>query len=432
MLIHIVRPGDSAYAIALRYQIPMSLLIQLNGLEDPSRLAVGQALVIRKPRRTYTVAPGDTLSSIALKQGLSVRELYRRNPVLGGRNTIWPGQTLVLAYDDAPGAPIFVNGYAYPHIPLPLLTGTLPFLTYLTPFTYGITAEGGLIPPRESPMLALAAEHRVGALLHLSTLSQEGRFSSELGHAVLRTPAMGERLIDALLSAVETYGFRGIDVDFEYLPAEDAVAYAAFLTALGERLRAQGKILVTALAPKTSRDQPGLLYEGHDYRAVGAASDYVLLMTYEWGYTAGPPMAVAPLPNVRRVVEFALTEIPAEKIWLGVPNYGYDWPLPFRQGTTRARSLSSDEAVALAVRYNQAIQYDTQAQSPWFRYTGDDGVEHEVWFEDARSIQAKLSLIAQYGLAGAGYWNLMRSFPQNWQVLDALYTPREDAGPLSP
>lgn len=424
MLIHIVRPGDSAYSIAANYQIPMSLLIQLNGLTDPAHLAVGQALVIRKPTRTYTVSVGDTLDSIARQAGLTLRSLYRRNPALGGRPAVWPGQTLVLAYDDDQGPPILVNGYAYPYISLPLLTGVLPFLTYLTPFTYGITPGGGLIPPQESPMLSLAAEHRVGGLLHLSTLNQEGRFSSELGHAVLRTPAMAQRLMDALLAVVEELGFQGVDVDFEYLPAEDAAAYAAFLTALGRQLRAQGKILITALAPKAARDQPGLLYEGHDYRAVGEASDYVLLMTYEWGYTAGPPMAVAPLPNVRRVVEFALTEIPAEKIWLGVPNYGYDWPLPFRQGTTRARSLSSDEAVALAVRYNQAIQYDDRAQSPWFRYTDEDGGEHEVWFEDARSIQAKLSLISQYGLAGAGYWNLMRSFPQNRQVLDALYTPR--------
>lgn len=132
-------------------------------------------------------------------------------------------------------------------------------------------------------------------------------------------------------------------------------------------------------------------------------------------------MAVAPLPNVRQVVEYALTEIPANKIWLGVPNYGYDWPLPFVRGETKATSISSQQAVALARKYGQAIEYDQRAQSPHFNYTDESGVRHEVWFEDARSIQAKLALIPEYGLVGAGYWNLMRPFPQNWMVLASQY-----------
>ena len=132
-------------------------------------------------------------------------------------------------------------------------------------------------------------------------------------------------------------------------------------------------------------------------------------------------MAVAPLPNVRQVLDYAITEIPRQKIYLGIPNYGYDWPLPFVQGTTRARSLSNQAAVELAVRYGAVIRYDQTAQSPWFEYTASNGTPHVVWFEDARSMSAKLRLIAEYGLYGAGYWNLMRPYPQGWTVLDALY-----------
>ena len=75
-------------------------------------------------------------------------------------------------------------------------------------------------------------------------------------------------------------------------------------------------------------------------------------------------MAVAPLPNVRQVVEYALTEIPASKIWLGVPLYGYDWPLPFVQGTYQGSVHFPQEAVARAVRYGVDIQYSEQAQAP--------------------------------------------------------------------
>ena len=132
-------------------------------------------------------------------------------------------------------------------------------------------------------------------------------------------------------------------------------------------------------------------------------------------------MAVAPLPNVRSVLDYAVTLIPPEKIMLGVPNYGYDWPLPFVQGVTRAQSISNQRAIQLAIQYDIAIQYDETAQSPFFHYTDDSGTVHEVWFEDARSLSAKLELIAEYGLQGVGFWNLMRPFSQTWLTLDSLY-----------
>lgn len=135
-------------------------------------------------------------------------------------------------------------------------------------------------------------------------------------------------------------------------------------------------------------------------------------------------MAVSPIRNVRQVVEYALTEIPAEKLLLGMPTYGYDWPIPFVQGN-RATSISSPQAIALARQHHVAIRYDEAAQSPWFRYVDAQGQEHEVWFEDARSVRAKLALTQEYGLYGVGYWNLMRPFPQNWLILNALYEIRD-------
>jgi spore germination protein len=121
------------------------------------------------------------------------------------------------------------------------------------------------------------------------------------------------------------------------------------------------------------------------------------------------------------VLDYAVTEIPPEKIFLGIPNYGYDWPLPYAAGVTKARSLSNQAAIALALRYGAAIGYDESAQSPFLHYTDESGTAHEVWFEDARSLRAKLSLIAEYGFRGAGIWNMMRPFPQTCLALNALY-----------
>ena len=150
-----------------------------------------------------------------------------------------------------------------------------------------------------------------------------------------------------------------------------------------------------------------------------------ILYPYEWGNHTSPPMAVAPLPQVRRVVEYALTEFYPNQLYLGIPNYGYDWTLPYQEGS-RAKSLSNVEAVQLAWNRRTAIRYDEQAQAPWFRYVDDRGAEHEVWFEDARSIQAKLNLAFDFGLYGVGYWNLDRPFPQNWVVLNAMANIRSE------
>ena len=145
---------------------------------------------------------------------------------------------------------------------------------------------------------------------------------------------------------------------------------------------------------------------------MGEAADYVLLMTYEWGYTYGPPMAVAPLNQVRRVVEYALTEIPSEKINLGIPNYGYDWPLPYERGVTKAQTIGNVQAVRIAVEQGAMIEFDELAKSPYFHYILNS-VEHEVWFEDVRSLNAKFNLIKEYNLRGCGYWQIMQFFRAN-------------------
>ncbi len=127
-------------------------------------------------------------------------------------------------------------------------------------------------------------------------------------------------------------------------------------------------------------------------------------------------MAVAPLNQVRRVVEYALTQIQAEKIDLGIPNYGYDWPLPFERGVTKAATINNVQAVRIAVEHGAEIQFDMVAESPFFTYV-EDGTKHEVWFEDVRSLQGKFRLIEEYGLRGCGYWQIMQWFRANWLLL---------------
>ena len=421
MTIHVVQPGETLDTIAASYGVDPAQLGAANEVPDDGALAVGQTLVVRFPRQVHAVRPGETLSSIAAAYGTDPRILWQNNWALGGGDALTVGQLLVVSYlDEKIGAAAF-NGYAYPFISPQLLAAQLPYLTYMAPFTYGISAGGGLLPLDDGAMISAAIERGTRPVMHLSTLTESGRFDTERGAAVLTDYALQDRLISEIFETIQSKGYVGLDVDFEYLPGYLAAAYAAFLDRLHRMLRGQGLFLWAALAPKTSAAQQGLLYEAHDYAGVSAAVDAVLLMTYEWGYTAGPPMAVAPLPSVRAVLDYAVTEIPAGKIFLGIPNYGYDWPLPFVRGTTRAQSISNQRAIELALEHEIAIQYDETAQSPFFHYTDSGGTVHEVWFEDARSLDAKLRLIAEYGFQGGGVWNLMRPFSQIWQVTAGLY-----------
>lgn len=320
------------------------------------------------------------------------------------------GEALLISYEgSADRQTIFTNGYAYPHINQDTLRQSLPYMSALSIFSYGFTTQGELILPRldDTFLITLAKSYGTRPVLTLTPIDASGTFNNNLITGLVHNPDAIARLITALGVQITSRGFEGVDIDFEYILPGDRVAFAEFVAAVRRSINALGFPVSVALAPKTSDNQKGLLYEGKDYALLGEAADYVLLMTYEWGYTYSTPMAVAPVDKVRRVVEYALTRIPAAKIDLGVPNYGYDWPLPYVSGTTRATSIGNLTARNRAVENGAAIRFDETAQTPWYTYE-KDGVAHEVWFEDVRSYRAKFALVSEYGLRGIGFWQLMR------------------------
>lgn len=377
MEIYIVQPGDSVFRIAREQHVSEESIIYNNQLEYPYSLVIGQALLLSK----------------------------------GIPN---PNRRLVET-----------GGYAYPYIDRTVLTQTLPYLSKLFVFSYGFTVDGELIPPRvdDSFMIEAARSYEVAPILTLTPLGPDGNFNNYLISQIVNSEQKKSRLIADLIETVQRKNFQGVDIDFEYILPEDRIAFARFVADVREAVNAIGYPVSVALAPKTSDEQRGILYEGKDYRLLGEAADEVLLMTYEWGYTYGPPMAVAPINEVRRVVEYAITRIPPEKINLGIPNYGYDWTLPFVQGESKARAIGNVQAVQLAAVNGAEILFDELSQSPYFTYY-KDGVAHEVWFEDVRSMEAKFGLVQEYGLKGMGYWQIMRLFLANWLLLADMFRIR--------
>lgn len=367
----------------------------------------------------HVVVPGNTVDSIADAYQVSADSIIYNNQLIYPYILV-PGQALLLSTPSANTSflPTITNGYAYPFINTWVLEQTLPYLSRLSIFSYGFTSEGTLIPPMvdDTFLISQALEYRTAPFLTLTPFDTSGRFNNRLISEIINNTQARSQLIGNLVATVSEKGFQGVDIDFEYILAEDRIGFAAFVAEVRDAINELDYPVTVALAPKTSDDQPGLLYEGKDYALLGEAADEVLLMTYEWGYTYGPPMAVAPINNVRRVMEYALTRIPREKINLGIPNYGYDWPLPFVMGETAATTIGNIEAITIAANNGAVIQFNETAMSPFFTYTAN-GIQHEVWFEDVRSMQAKFNLVKEYQLKGMGYWQIMRLFRGNWLLL---------------
>ncbi|MBQ8600772.1 MAG: LysM peptidoglycan-binding domain-containing protein [Clostridia bacterium] len=366
-----------------------------------------------------TIRPGDSLYKIGKSYGVSVDQLVRANGIDPDKYLVI-GDSLIVPSPEEKSGPLAVNGYAYPFIDREVLRKTLPYLTYLSVFSYGVDDEGGLVPPQvdDTEVVQMALEAGVAPILVLTTVDESGGFNSQRSVRLLESADRRNRLLSELKQVMEEKGYLGVDVDMEYIPGEFRQNYTDLVTFLKEGLAPLPVFI--ALAPKTSREQRGLLYEAHDYMGMGVAADRALVMTYEWGHTYGPPMAVAPIDQVERVLQFAVGEIPPEKILMGLPNYGYDWRLPYEQGRP-ARSIGNYEAVALARKYGAEIQFDERAQSPWFRYYDRRGQQHEVWYEDARSYQAKLNLLRSLGLGGVSIWNIMRFFQPLYTLLDGYF-----------
>jgi spore germination protein len=416
--IHVVQRNESLDSIAKSYRTTVQDIVEANDIPNPKNLVVGQSMVIPIIGRFYTVKAGDSLYSIAQRFGVTAQQLATANRIpvnqrlqVGFRIYIPQGRKRKAEF----------NGYVEPRgsSVAPSLENaareSAPYLTYLAPFSFNVDRSGTLKPPLLNNFPQIAKSHK-NVLMMVINNQEKDQFSDELGRILLNDIPVQDKFLNNIVATAKQYGFRDIHFDFEYLRPADREAYNRFLRKAKDRFKKEGWFMSTALAPKTSATQKGKWYEGHDYKAHGQIADFVVIMTYEWGYSGGPAMAVSPIDQVRRVLEYAITEMPSNKILMGQNLYGYDWTLPFVQGSV-AKAVSPQQAIQLAAKHKVPIEYNTKSQAPFFKYKDEAGKEHEVWFEDARSIQAKFDLIKELNLRGMSYWKLGLAFPQNWLLI---------------
>lgn len=424
MKVYVVNEGDTLQSIAEKFRVSVERLAFDNEIQR-QELVVGQALLILEPEQIYTIEEGDTLAGIAEQFEQTVIHLVRSNPYLLNETFLLSGRQIVIDYKNTENREMDVSGYAYSFIKEAVLEETLLYIDELLPFSYGYNEDGSLIAMNDDRLLSEADRFGRRKRMVITPLDRNERFNNQLVVRLLESSVIQDTLLVNILNVMREKGYQALDIDFEFIPAPYREAYVAFIQKTTKILHDSGFEVSVAVPPKIADDQPGLLYEGIDYEGIGRAADTVFLMTYEWGYKYGPPMAVAPVPNVRRVLDYAVSVIPNDKIYMGIPNYAYDWPLPFERNVTEAETIGNVEAVRRAYQYRTEILYDETARAPYYYYT-KDGIQHVVWFEDVRSIREKYNLVAEYGFRGAGYWNLMREFRANW-----LYVAQITTNPLA-
>ena len=422
MRIHTVQKGEVLWKIADYYKTDIEEIMEANGLANPELLLVGQSLIIPSKENEYRVIEGDTMWKIAQSYGVPVQELLWENRIMNP-DMIYPGLVLKIPEKEKPE--IDVNAYTYilGDAAVPVVAEAGEFLTYLSPFAYLINEDGSLVPIDDEPAIGEAISKGVVPMMSVVNFTRNVS-GDNIANIILNNPQIVEAVQTNILNIMRDKGYRGLNIDFEYVLPEDREAYNNFLESTVNRLHNEGYFVSTALAPKLSAEQRGLLYEAHDYPEHGRLADFIVLMTYEWGWRGGPPRAISPINEIEKVLDYAVSVIPKEKILMGFQIYARDWKLPFAQGQ-EAETISVEEAMNRAYDHMSEIQYDYTAQSPFFRYTDEEGNAHEVWFEDARSAQAKFDTVKEYGLRGLSYWGLGYPFVQNWVLLDNTFDIRK-------
>ncbi|MFZ5968517.1 MAG: LysM peptidoglycan-binding domain-containing protein [Bacillota bacterium] len=417
---HVVTPGENLWIIARRYGTSIQAILKENAISNPELIYPGQVLII--PTRYHVVSRGETLWSIAQRYGTTIQAIREINQIRN-ESLIYPGQRLMIPKKEKPA--IEVNAYlnlieSGEFMPVEeeqsIVSQIGELLTYLSVFSYDIKEDGNITSLTDQKLLEAAHSHEIEPLMVITNF-KDGKFSSELVHQLLNNASAQDKLLTNILNIMDQKKYAGLNIDFEYVNPSDREAYNEFLRKAVNRLHPKGYSVSTAVAPKYSSEQKGLLYEAHDYEAHGEIVDFVVVMTYEWGWAGGPPWAIAPVNEVRRVLEYAIQAIPPNKILMGMPLYGRDWKLPYVAGGPFAEQLSPQEALSRAFKFGVSIQYHPIYEAPFYNYVDGQGIKHEVWFEDARSVQAKFNLVKTYKLRGVSYWVLGQSFPQNWLLL---------------
>ncbi len=420
MEIYVVQPGDTLTSIAQKYNITTDKLINDNGIKIPYQLVVGQTLVIVYPEQVYIVKEGDTLGGIAESHGVTVVQLLKNNPWLSSRQYIYPGETIVISFNNNLGT-VLTAGYTYPYIRNETLKMTLPYLTYLLIFNYTVTSSGEFLGGDEDiAVIETALLYGTESTMVVTAFSQTGEIRLPAVFALLGSEQLQDEIIMEILLILREKGYEGVNLAFQFIREATQQLYLNFLKKVADSLHPEGYSVFLTINPGLSYNGTEVTFERINYSSFSDIADGILFLSYDWATIDRPPVPISIITE-SSLLDYIVAQVPLEKIRIEVPTLGYDWQLPYVEGRTKANALNFDSVLALAGEAGATIQYDENSLSAYFNYADIDGRQHIVWFKDARSIDSSIKILQSYGIKGIGIWNIMNFFSQLWLVINTQY-----------
>jgi spore germination protein len=228
-------------------------------------------------------------------------------------------------------------------------------------------------------------------------------------HELLSSPQNRAVLVKNIVTQVNSGGYDGVNIDFEFIPADDKGLFITFLRELKAGLGPE-KTLSAAVFARTSSDK---WPTGYDYEQIGQIADLVVVMAYDYHYRTSDAGPIAPLWWVKNVVDYLSSIMAPGKILLGVPTYGYDWA----SGVTTS-TVTIDNLDTLRKTYKVTENFDNEQMSPCYTYTDSNGAYHQIWLENEKSLSAKLQLAKDNHLAGISFWRIGNNFIDLYNLLE--------------
>lgn len=413
MAVHVVKTGENLWSISNMYGVSIQTIVELNGLPSASSVVPGLALYLpdNLPSiRSYQIKAGDHIWQLAQQFNTDIPSILTANPGIDPKH-LTVGQ--IIQIPTTIKLSINTLGFLVPSSQsanLTTLNELAGQLTYLAVVAYQFTDEGfayNVID--DTALIARCKELNVTPLLMIRNYTGS-EFSAELAGVVLKNPTYRGNLIASIVNLVRQRGFGGVSIDLEFIPPAQRNEFITFLRDL--KIALAGLTLHVNVHAKTADIPTNRIIGAYDYAAIGNAADLVAVMTIDYGYPGGPPDPIAPIFWMRQVIQYSITQINPQKLQIAMPLYGYDKVVK----TNATHALSVLAAQNQAISTGSPIEFDKNAQSPWYRYW-PGSVEHIVWFEDIRSYMEKYRLMDLYQLAGTTFWQISLAAPQNWAYL---------------
>jgi spore germination protein YaaH len=320
-------------------------------------------------------------------------------------------------------------------------------VSIIAPQSFTMDAQGfisGEVPPA---VMDIAREHKIAVM---PLVTNQG-FDQPLMHTVLDTQEARARAIRYLLYYALRDGYIGFQFDYENIKYFYRNRFSLFFHEAAVEFHKHGLLLTAAVVGKDSDDRKAEAPGGYDdwsgvydYPKLARDADFLSIMAYPQHAGFSGPGPIAGLPWVKKIVDFTRSVMPARKISLGVPLYGFHW-IALAPGEKPDAGFVQDNAGTAVKKWKghstvYAASAEVIAKYPpeWndteraYRATFTDAEgRHEVWYEDARSLAPKIELAAAEKLHGISAWALGQEDPALWELLTRDYRILHPKAPLA-